>query len=234
MSKIEELDKKWKQYFKTEAGKNLFDKIQRIINSEGVKKGVEEYAGKRKILSDVISINKGWFEKETGISVIEKRFLYDFFFKKHGPLSIQEFTKMEPEKFREDLSEYVREQMQKNKNLLSDKPKQNKCSSLKEIFVSIDVYTDTMALLSDEDLTDKDSGLWIDKSKGYKGKIVALLNDLAYKGYYKINSVPGPEILMSIAKNTFGVAISKRMFHSDNIPDLRRDYFYFIEKYQPN
>lgn len=104
-------------------------------------------------------------------------------------------------------------------------------TSLKEIFVSEDAYNNIMKLLSKEEMTDKDTGLWIDKADGHKGRIVALLNDLFFKRYYNTDQMPMPETLMNIAKNTFGVEISKRMFHNKKIPAIRKEYFYFIPKH---
>lgn len=109
-------------------------------------------------------------------------------------------------------------------------------SSLKEKFVTDDAYDKVMAILSDEGFTDKNSGKWIDISKGYKGRIIALIHDLAYKNYYKNSStIPNPATIIEIAKNTFGVTIAestiKDATRSGNNTSTLRACFAIITRY---
>lgn len=112
--------------------------------------------------------------------------------------------------------------------------------NLKDIFVTDDVYNEIMISLSKKGFTDKDSGLWTDKTKGYKSKIIALIHHLGFKQYYRkdIPSIPDAETIQNIAKNTFGVEISKDTIKSanredNNISELRNSHFNFIITYNP-
>lgn len=121
-------------------------------------------------------------------------------------------------------------------------PKNNEpeYKNLKGIFVSESTYDNIITLLSDNDFVDKDSGKWINKSRGYKSIIIALLQDLGIKGYYKegVPSILDAESVKAIAENTFAVKISIDTIkganrEGNNIHELKRSNFSFIKTYQP-
>lgn len=114
----------------------------------------------------------------------------------------------------------------------------NKPQTLKEIFISEDAFNDIMKRLSDNGFTDEE--LWVEKRKGYKSIIIALIYHLGSKGYYKdgVLSIPDNSTIQSIAKDTFGVEIKVDTIkganrEGNNISELRKKYFSFIETYKP-
>jgi hypothetical protein len=89
-----------------------------------------------------------------------------------------------------------------------DKAKDNNDESLKlSDFVTTENHKKIIDLLSGT-YCQKDTFIWIDKAKGNKSILAAIIKYLHPQGYYKENREPTNEQIKQIAKNTFSCKIS--------------------------
>lgn len=105
-------------------------------------------------------------------------------------------------------------------------------NSLKEIFISIEVFNVIMNKLVDEELIDKNSFEWMDRGPGFKSRIAALLYHLYHNKYFRCTELPGPEQIKMLAENGFKVNIGIRTIKDKKVNDFRKD-FAFIKQFQP-
>lgn len=77
--------------------------------------------------------------------------------------------------------------------------------TLKQKVKSTD-YNTLLRILSEKGFINPETLIWIDKGKGHKGMVAALLKRLFDLGYYGKNDL-GNEEVKAIAKNTFGIDV---------------------------
>ncbi len=103
--------------------------------------------------------------------------------------------------------------------------------SLKDIFISDEAYTKIMDQLVKDKLIDEKSYEWINKEKGHKTKVVALLYHLYYNHYFKCDQMPSPQQIQLLAKKGFNIEIGIRTINTKEKTNSARSEFSFIKQF---